>query len=122
MSKADVLELAEQILKERQQGATDSPRYIQRPVSNPRPMVGPLSENYDPSKDDDGGEQTNDLYQEIPYEGLYLKPREDEYLDSSALNTPELNQHRSELKKNDEDNDKDLKKMKSEYEVEDEYS
>ena len=87
-------------------------------------MVGPLSENYDPSKDGDDGGQTNDLYQEIPYEGLYLKPREGEYLDSSALNTPELNQHRPEsfLKKNGEENDKDLKKIKSEYEIEDEYS
>ena len=119
MSKADVLELAEQILKKRQ-GDIDSPRYIKRPVSNPRPMVGPLSENYDPSRDGDGG-QSNGIYQEIPYEGLYLKPKEGEYLDSSALNTPELNQRPASLLENEKYN-KDSKKLKSEYEIEDEFS
>ena len=107
MSKADVLELAEQIQK-----TSDSPRYIQTPISNPRPRVGPLSENFDPSKDDQG----NSLYEEIPFEGLYLTAKVMNYIDSSPLNLPELTK-RSPIK-----NKENTLKMESEYEIEDEYA
>eukprot|EP00111_Clytia_hemisphaerica_P001079 TCONS_00003081-protein len=107
MSKADIMELAEQILQKREK--TDfqgSPRYVPThlpDLPDPRPQVGPLSLNYRPEAED----QSNGLYQEIPYEGLYLKPLADEsYLDLTTI-------HKSEYSPS-------MRSNKSEYEIEDE--
>ena len=110
MSKADILELAEQILQE-QAKSEDSPRYVRPPQQpiDPRPKIGPLSANYSPPEDDTS---QSGLYQEIPkqkpelYEGLYLKPSDGDYIDASAI----------------ENKPSPASSRKSEYEVEDEYS
>jgi len=113
MSKADILELAEQILQKRTK-SEDSPRYVVgRPKLNvdPCPKIGPLSADYKPPEDD---ASQPGLYQEIPditkqdplYEGLYLKPSDGNYIDSNAI----------------ENKPSPAPSKKSEYEVEDAYS
>ena len=111
MTKADIVELAEHIIQEREKRELHgSPRYVQRPVADPRPKIGPLSANYRPDEEDKLASSVNpsgEFYEEIPSEGLYLKPLDGSYVDLTKIKP---------------DQSPSTKSKHSEYELEDVYT